>query len=111
MDYLDNDKIFIFILLFLPGFLSVKVYSLIVADEKYDFSKNLLEIVGYGLLNFSLFSPLIFANFKYDWLNEMPFLYFSLILITLFIAPCCWPFLFNFLSNKTKLKSIFLNQY
>lgn len=103
MDFLSNDKIGLFIILFLPGFISVKVHRLLIADEKYDFSKNLFEIVGYSLINFILSSWLIALNVLSDWIwtRSWGFWLSSILILTIF--PIFWPIILN---KFLQLKSI-----
>ena len=104
MNLLTNDNITLFVILFLPGFISVKIYHLLVADEKYDFTKNLFEIIGFSLVNFILFSWLLFINAYYTWFVNFPFgFYFSLILIFI-IGPIGWPIVLSKVLNSKKIK-------
>lgn len=91
MGFLTLDNIGLFIFLFLPGFISVKIHNLMIANEKYDFSKNLFEIIGYSLINIILFSWLILLNIHYDWIYYKGYKFFISIILILIIGPICWP--------------------
>lgn len=104
MNLLTSSNIPLFILVFLPGFLSVKIHRLLVADEKYDFTKNLFEIVGYSLINFILFSWLIWINISYKWLNNYPFFFYLSIFIILILGPLAWPLLLNKILKSSFIK-------
>ena len=109
MEFLDESKLWLFVFLFLPGFVSVKVNGLLIASERYDFSKNLLEIVGYSLLNLIVFSWLIMLNISKGWLFYNSF-WFYLSLFLVFIAgPVLWPVLFDLLLKKSILKRYLLS--
>ncbi|MCO5937224.1 DUF6338 family protein [Mucilaginibacter sp. RB4R14] len=95
MSLLTDNNIALFIVLFLPGFISVKIHRLLVADEKYDFTKNLFEIVGYSLMNFILFSWLLFINFKYSWHQIFPTGFFLSIFVVFIVGPFFWPLILN----------------
>jgi len=95
MNLLTSNNILFFIIIFLPGFLSVKIHRLLIADEKYDFTKNLFEIVGYSLINFVLWSWLIAINKCYHWETSFPVGYYISIFIILIVGPLIWPFLLN----------------
>lgn len=104
MDFISVDNIGLFIVLFLPGFISIKIHRLLIADEKYDFSKNLFEIIGYSLINFILLSWLILLNVYNDWLWTLSIWFFLSAIITLIIAPIFWPILFNKLLKSKWIK-------
>lgn len=97
MEFLSLDHIWGFIFLFFPGFVSVKVYHALVASDKYDFSKDLLGIIGYSVLNLFLNFWLLWLNLKYSWIftEALPF-YFSCLWL-LFISPILWPLLIKYL--------------
>lgn len=45
-----TDKLFFFILLFLPGFVFIKTYSQVVVNKNHDFSKEWYEAVAWGCI-------------------------------------------------------------
>jgi len=104
MNLLTNDNITLFIILFLPGFISIKINRLLIADEKYDFTKNLFEIIGFSLINFILFSWLIIVNAYYTWFINFPFGFYASTVIVLVIGPVIWPFLLNKILESKKIK-------
>ena len=59
MNIWEPEKIILFLALFMPGFISIKVYELIVATKHREFSKSILEAIGYSVLNFAVLSWLI----------------------------------------------------
>jgi len=59
MDIWEPEKIILFLALFMPGFISIKVYDLLVATKRRDFSNSVLEAIGYSVLNFTVLSWLI----------------------------------------------------
>jgi len=104
MELLTNDNISLFVILFLPGFISVKIHNLLVADENYDFTKNLFEIIGYSLLNFVLCSWLLFINAYYSWFVNFPFGFYTSIFLIFIIAPIFWPLLVEKILHSKKIK-------
>lgn len=90
----DMDNIFIFILFFIPGFVSMKVYDLLVLTDKRDFSKSLSEAIGYSCINYGALFWLIYIIFKYNIYLEHPLLFYTFALLILFIIPILWPLLF-----------------
>jgi len=53
MDLWNADKLTLFIVFFLPGFISMKVYDLLVPGEPRDFTKSMFEAISYSALNFA----------------------------------------------------------
>jgi hypothetical protein len=104
MNLLTNDNITLFVILFLPGFISVKIHRLLVADEKYDFTKNLFEIIGYSLINFILFSWLLFIDAYFTWFINFPIGFYFSFFIIFIVGPIIWPLLFNKILNYKKIK-------
>lgn len=80
-----------------------------VANDNYDFSKNLLEIVGYSIINFLLNSWLILLGLSNDWIFTQSFWIYPSILWIFFISPVLWPILLNKLLRWKFLKRYVLS--
>ena len=92
MGIFDIDKLRLFFFFFVPGFISMKIYGLMVAGDRRDFSKDLMEAVAYGAINFAAFSWLIFLiNAEAFYVNHK-FWYYALTFVVMFMAPIAWPF-------------------
>ena len=102
MDIWEPEKIILFLAFFMPGFISIKVYELIVATKHRDFSNSVLEAIGYSVLNFAVLSWLIFLISSADFNKNKPVLYFICIILIFFIFPTIWPLLFV-LASKLKI--------
>ena len=67
-DVQEYDCTLIVLILFVPGFLMLKVYDLRVAAERRDFTKAAFDAVVYSVLNFVALLPIrsdvISAGFK-----------------------------------------------
>ncbi|MBF0164618.1 MAG: hypothetical protein HQL97_03110 [Magnetococcales bacterium] len=69
-----------FLLLFVPGFVSFKVYDLLIAGERRDFTKTIPEAVGLSAFFFAIYYLIIlffqinFASISILWL--LAFLFF-----------------------------------
>lgn len=59
MEIWEVDKLVLFLVFFIPGFVSLKVYDLFIPGEQRDFSKSVFEVVAYSALNFASVSWLI----------------------------------------------------
>ena len=91
MDIWQVDKLALFLIFFIPGFISIKIYDLLVPGEKRDFTKSLFEVIGYSALNFAAFSWLIIIIHAKELYDLQPKLYFMVLFLILFIAPILWP--------------------
>lgn len=99
MDIWQMDKLVLFLVFFIPGFISIKIYDLLVPSERRDFSKSLLEVIGYSSLNFAALFWLIIPIHSENFYVHYKILYFILLLIIIFIIPILWPILFLKLST------------
>jgi hypothetical protein len=78
----------LFLVFFVPGFISLKIYDLFVPSERRDFSKSLFDAVAYSSLNFVAMFWLIALmrpGLMCSWLW-----YLSLLLVCI-IVPSIWP--------------------
>ncbi|WP_435927539.1 DUF6338 family protein [Dryocola sp. BD613] len=91
MDIWDFNKLFIFILFVVPGFISIKVYEALHPSVKKDSSKIIIDAVAYSCINYALwFLPVYFSE-KNDLFNYSSFLYYSLYLFVFLISPLLLP--------------------
>jgi hypothetical protein len=99
VDIFSSDKLILFLIFFVPGFISTKIWSLVVPSDYRKISDYLLEVVSYGCVNFAIwFYPVYLLK---D--NEFSFWLYIFWLSVLFIGPIVWPLL-----TRRILKSNFL---
>lgn len=102
-DFFEANKILLFIVFFIPGFISMKVYNLMIASEKINFSESLGEAVAFSSINYAALSWLVIIIYKSN-LYTNHFCYFLLsVIFIVFVAPIIWTILFV---KLTKLKSL-----
>jgi hypothetical protein len=99
MDIWNVDKLALFLIFFVPGFISMKVYDLRVPGERRDFSKSLLEAISYSAMNFAALFWLIAIVQTGDFYHNHFILYLLSAFVILFAVPVCWPFAFLWLSS------------
>ena len=99
MDIWNVDKLALFLIFFIPGFISMKVYDLIVLGERRDFSKSLVEAISYSAINFAALSWLIAIVQTGDYYHNHFILFLISVFVILFAFPVCWPFAFLGLSS------------
>ena len=91
MDTLNIETIRLLLIFFVPGFISIKVYDLLVPSERRDIDKSLLEALTYSCINFALLYWLIIAIHTDGFQTNYPYVYYGLSLLILFIMPIIWP--------------------
>jgi hypothetical protein len=99
LDIWQTDKLLLFLIFFVPGFISIKIYDLLIAGERTDFTKSIFEVVGYSALNFAALSWLIILIQSGSFYQNHTFWYFICLIFILFIFPICWPIIYIKLSN------------
>lgn len=108
MNIREIDKALLFIVLVLPGFVSIKVYDLIVAGDKRDFSKSIVESIAYSVLNFAALSWLIILISKNSFSQDHEFLFWLSVICIFIVFPAIWPCLFLRISKFNIFKKHFL---
>jgi Family of unknown function (DUF6338) len=85
----ENERtLLLFLVFFIPGFISLKMFDLFIPSERRDFSKSAFDAVAYSSLNFvALFwlIALMRSGIMASWLW-----YVSLLFVCI-IAPSIWP--------------------
>ena len=93
LKFFNIETMMLIILFFVPGFISIKVYDLLVPNEKRDFSKSFLEAISYSCINFALLFPVSILIHQDGFYNNYQFWYFFLIFLVICIFPIIWPVL------------------
>jgi len=87
----QQATLILFLGFFVPGFLMIRIYDLLVPTERRDFSKSVFDAVAYSAVNFVAFSPLV------SWMNAgshpPPLVYGFVSLVIFILAPIGWPVL------------------
>ena len=99
MDIWQIDRLALFLVFSIPGFVSMKVYDLLIPGERRDFSKSLLEVIGYSALNLALLSWLIILIHSKGFYDRHQPLYFGSLFLILFVFPALWPFVYRKVSS------------
>lgn len=109
MEIFTTDKVFLFILFFVPGFISMKVYHLLIASENTKFSESLNEAIGFSAINFASFSWLIILIHSNGFYKMYFFWYLILCLFIVFIAPILWTVFYVWIAKSKKLRKYILS--
>ena len=111
MNIWEIDKVFLFLVLVLPGFISIKIYSNLIATDAIDFSKSLIEAICFSVLNFGILAfPISYIN-KLGFIESSPIWYWLAILMIFIIFTAFWPFLYLWLIKRTWIKKFVLEPH
>ncbi len=94
MNLFTTEALRLFVVFFVPGFISMRAFSLLVASERHDFSKSLVEAIAFSCLNFALLYWPMSVIHSNDFAHQYPILYYLSALGILLVAPCAWAWLF-----------------
>lgn len=91
MDIWQESKLVLFLTMFIPGFVSMKVWDLLVPSERRDFGKSLVEAVAFSAINFALLFWLVDYLNKANLVSSAPFNYYVGNFALFFLFPIIWP--------------------
>lgn len=74
-----------------PGFISIKVYDLLVPGERRDFSKAILQVAAYGAINYALLFGAFLKVMNPHFAKENPHAQWVYLACMLLVAPIVWP--------------------
>ena len=87
------DNLWLFLVFFVPGFVSLKVYDLLVPSERRDFSKSLYDAVAYSALNFAALLWLI-VRMRPNWIaGDLTAAWYWSAFVLFVAGPAVWPVL------------------
>ena len=100
VDILETDKLLLFIVLIIPGFISMKVWNLLVPSQNRALNDYLFDALAYSFLNFALLFWLLLIVQRIDqlWVNIV------LLVILLVIFPVLWPILWKIITTAKFLR-------
>ncbi len=107
MDIWQIDKLILFLLFVIPGFISLKFYELIVPNEYKESSKQLIDAITYSCINYAiLFIPIIYIETikKNNAINSC--VYYLFYLFVFLIAPVIWALIFKWLRKREFFQKI-----
>jgi len=86
MDIWEKSKLLIFIIFVIPGFLSMKLYSILHPNVMIDTTKTIVEVVTYSCINYAIwFFPIYYIETTSFFVS--PFSYSIFYLCVLFLSP------------------------
>jgi len=92
--------ILLFVFFFLPGFVSLKVWSLFYRQGKIEYNVFLYDCLFFSVTNLGILSPIVVPFLMYVDVKSHPALVGLFILLYSFVAPMLWPCCWHWLINR-----------
>lgn len=90
MDIWQSDKLAMFLLFVVPGFISIKCYQLAFPGTVRATSEQLIDAVAYSSINYALlFVPFMLVK-KLALASSYPLVYYLFYFFAIFVAPILW---------------------
>lgn len=102
-DIWNADKLLLFLVFFIPGFISSQIYALFVGVEDNDFSKQLPAVIGYSGIHYALTGWILFV--APGGLSRGIAFY-----LVVLVLPIVWPPVILLLRDSEKWKPIFFRR-
>lgn len=108
-DIWQIDKLVLFIIFILPGFISLMIYDYLIPSVKRDFSKSIIEIICFSTLNFIALSFLIYLNLNHKYYENCLIIFYLSLLLIFIIMPALWPIIFVRLTTTKFFNKYFIH--
>jgi Family of unknown function (DUF6338) len=99
----EGSQFILFLAFFVPGFVSIKIYDLLWPSERRDWSKAVVEAIGFSAVNFAALSPIIYPTLIGYAVFANPLVQIGVALVALLIAPAIWPMVLHRVFSKSGL--------
>jgi len=100
MDIFETNKLFLFLVFVIPGFVSLKTYSLFYLDVPKDSSQLLIDAITYSSVNYAILLVPIYSIEVNHIRSLYPWVYFIFYFFVFFVAPISWACLLWKLRNS-----------
>lgn len=101
------NNLLLFLIFIIPGFISNKVYSNIIATKDERISNMLFETIAYSCLNYGLLSPIIIIAFKNNWYENYFWLFVCILILIIFL----FPILLGYIASKIVKSKIYRKKF
>lgn len=106
MNVWEIDKLVLFIAFVIPGFVSLKVYELLLPRAPRDSSQQVVDAVAYSCVNYALLFGPIYLVESTGVGSSHPTLHALFYVFVLLLAPVLWAFALRLLRRTQFLQSI-----
>ena len=91
----DLESWTLFLVLVVPGLISMHIYRLLFAAKEIDWKNGLVQALFYSSLNLVICLPVLFPIHRDNFLTDHPYWYTTILMIILLVPPVIWPFLYR----------------
>lgn len=99
-DIWASDKLILFIFFVIPGFISLKIYELLIPSNKIESSKLLIDAIAYSSINYALLTIPILKIEASTLKETAPMCYYLFYFFVLLIAPILWALIWKWLRTR-----------
>lgn len=106
MDLWNLDKLAIFIIFAIPGFLMLKINAVLGLEPQADSSKQVIDAVAYSCINYAILAWPIFRIEGAGLKGSSPEIYYAFYAVVILVAPVAWALLWRALRTTQAIQKI-----
>ena len=95
MDIWQANKLLLFILFVIPGFVALKAYGRLVPRQARDSSQQIIDAIAYSCINYALLFWPIYEIEAHDLRSRQPGAYIAFYVFVVLVAPIIWALAFK----------------
>ncbi|SOD41905.1 DUF6338 family protein [Nitrosovibrio sp. Nv4] len=104
MDIWDANKLVLFLVFVIPGFVSLKAYEILFLSPPKGTTDRIIDAIAYTCLNYAILFPLIYYINEAGIRESHPILFVMLWSCVLFVAPIIWVAILKFFRTSKCLQ-------
>jgi len=105
----EPDNFSSFLIFFMPGFISLKVFDSFVPNERRDFTKSIIEVIAYSTFNLVILFPIVDIINRNNFYLNYPFWFYISLIFAFLIMPALWPCIYWKIINSKMISSRIVN--
>lgn len=106
MDIWEQDKLILFLLFVIPGFISIKSYEIFIPTIRKDSSNQIIDAIAYSCLNYGVSFPLIIYVENTSLKTDYFICYYLFYLVVFVILPITWALIWKKLRETKKFQKL-----
>lgn len=110
MDAFEGSNLYALIALVIPGFISMRVYSLLNPADRMSLKDGLLEAGAFGVANFVFMWWAIVLLLRPGFVSASPWAAYGLIILVFLLAPIVWPVLAFLALRRLSARGLILDR-
>ena len=110
MNIFQIETIKLIFIFFVPGFISLKIYGLLIPSKDIDFSKSFYDAISFSCINFAI-SYVPWTLIDNNMYKESPICFYLLVIALLLILPAILPILYLSIIKIPFIKNRIIDPY